>query len=56
MMNLRILSNPSFYHLEGAYKAMQEILDLDGDLDIAAISFFPVNAAYPEESFVVLGK
>ena len=43
-----------FYHLNGAYKAMPRDYDLDGDLDIAAISFFPDYASYPEESFVYL--
>ena len=28
--------------------------DMDGDLDIAAISFFPDYLRYPEESFVYL--
>ncbi len=28
--------------------------DLDGDLDIAAISFFPDYLRYPEESFIYL--
>ncbi len=43
-----------FYALNGAYKAMANDYDLDGDLDIAAISFFPDYARYPEESFVYL--
>ena len=43
-----------FYQLNGAYKAMPRDYDLDGDLDIAAISFFPDYANYPEESFVYL--
>lgn len=43
-----------FYPLNGAYKAMANDYDLDGDLDIAAISFFPDYARYPEESFVYL--
>ncbi|KQS26870.1 VCBS repeat-containing protein [Dyadobacter sp. Leaf189] len=43
-----------FYHLNGAYKAMARDYDLDGDLDIAAISFFPDYARYPQESFVYL--
>lgn len=43
-----------FYQLNGAYKAMPADYDLDGDLDIAAISFFPDYASYPEESFVYL--
>ncbi len=43
-----------FYHLNGAYKATAHDFDLDGDLDIAAISFFPDYSSYPEESFVYL--
>jgi len=43
-----------FYQLNGAYKAMARDYDLDGDLDIAAISFFPDYYSYPEESFVYL--
>mgnify|MGYP003670363546 CR=1 FL=1 len=43
-----------FYQLNGAYKAMPRDFDLDGDLDIAAISFFPDYLGHPEESFVYL--
>lgn len=43
-----------FYQLNGAYKAMVRDYDLDGDLDIAAISFFPDYVRYPEESFIYL--
>ncbi|OOG69338.1 VCBS repeat-containing protein [Algoriphagus sp. A40] len=43
-----------FYQLNGAYKAIPRDFDLDGDLDIAAISFFPDYIRYPEESFVYL--
>lgn len=43
-----------FYPLNGAYKAMANDYDQDGDLDIAAISFFPDYGQYPEESFVYL--
>ena len=43
-----------FYQLNGAYKAMARDFDLDGDLDIASISFFPDYYRYPEESFVYL--
>ncbi|MBN8860810.1 MAG: VCBS repeat-containing protein [Sphingobacteriales bacterium] len=43
-----------FYQLNGAYKAIVRDFDLDGDLDIAAISFFPDYRRYPEESFVYL--
>ena len=43
-----------FYPLNGAYKAVARDFDLDGDLDIAAISFFPDYIRHPEESFVYL--
>ncbi len=43
-----------FYQLNGAYKAMANDYDLDGDLDVAAISFFPDYVSCPEESFVFL--
>lgn len=43
-----------FYQMNGAYKAMVRDFDLDGDLDIAAISFFPDYVRYPEESFIYL--
>ena len=43
-----------FYPMNGAYKAMVRDFDLDGDLDIAAISHFPDYVNYPEESFIYL--
>lgn len=43
-----------FYQMNGAYKAMARDYDLDGDLDIASISFFPDYIRYPEESFIYL--
>ncbi|MFT3702558.1 MAG: VCBS repeat-containing protein [Agriterribacter sp.] len=43
-----------FYQMNGAYKAMVRDFDMDGDLDIAAISFFPDYVRYPEESFIYL--
>ena len=43
-----------FYQMNGAYKAMVRDYDMDGDLDIAAISFFPDYVQYPEESFIYL--
>lgn len=43
-----------FYQMNGAYKAIARDYDLDGDLDIAAISFFPDYRRYPEESFIYL--
>jgi hypothetical protein len=41
-----------FYHLNGAYKAIARDFDKDGDLDVAAISFFPDYDHSPRESFV----
>lgn len=43
-----------FYQLNGAYNAIPLDFDLDGDTDIAAISFFPDFQTSPEESFVYL--
>ncbi len=43
-----------FYQLNGAYKAIPRDYDSDGDLDIAAIAFFPDYISSPEESFVYL--
>lgn len=43
-----------FYQLNGAYGAVAKDFDLDGDIDIAAISFFPDYKNSPEESFVLL--
>ncbi|MFS4418042.1 FG-GAP repeat domain-containing protein [Maribacter sp. 2307ULW6-5] len=43
-----------FYPQNGAYKSMARDFDLDGDLDIASISFFPDYLNAPEESFVYL--
>lgn len=43
-----------FYPLPGAYKAIPADFDGDGDLDIAAISFFPDFENAPEEGFVYL--
>lgn len=43
-----------FYPLNGAYKTLANDYDLDGDLDIAAISHFPDYRDRPEESFVYL--
>ena len=41
-----------FLHLNGAYNAIVEDFDQDGDTDIAAISFFPDWVNTPEEGFV----
>jgi len=43
-----------FYQQNGAYKALPRDYDMDGDLDIASISFFPDYVNAPEESFVYL--
>jgi len=48
------LTEQSFIPLNGAYAAKVLDFDLDGDLDIAAISFFPDYADHPEEGFVFL--
>jgi hypothetical protein len=43
-----------FFPLHGAYKAVARDFDGDGDLDIAAVSFFPDYESSPRESFVYL--
>lgn len=43
-----------YYPMNGAYKALARDFDQDGDLDIAAISFFPDYKDSPKESFVYL--
>ncbi len=43
-----------FYPLNGAFAARARDFDLDGDLDLAAISFFPDYKDNPRESFVYL--
>ncbi|MEH6681021.1 MAG: VCBS repeat-containing protein [Sediminicola sp.] len=43
-----------FYPLNGAYKAVARDFNGDGNLDIAAISYFPDYLDHPEESFVYL--
>ncbi|MEO9894092.1 VCBS repeat-containing protein [Aurantibacter sp.] len=43
-----------FFQQNGAYKAIPNDYDLDGDLDIASISYFPDYLNAPEESFVYL--
>jgi hypothetical protein len=41
-----------FFALYGATQAQARDFDGDGDLDLAAIAFFPEYAAAPEEGFV----
>ncbi len=43
-----------FYPLHGAFKAKAADFDQDGDLDIAAIAYFPDYESRPEESFALL--
>lgn len=43
-----------FYQLNGVYKVIPFDYDADGDIDIAAISFFPDFYGNPNESFVYL--
>jgi hypothetical protein len=43
-----------FYPLYGAYGVQSGDFDLDGDIDLAVISFFPDFKQRPEESFVYL--
>lgn len=43
-----------FFPVHGAFKAMAKDFDKDGDLDIAAIAFFPDKLHQPQESFVYL--
>lgn len=43
-----------FFHMNGAFKALAEDFDEDGDLDIVAISMFADYKDRPEEGFVYL--
>lgn len=43
-----------FYPINGAFKAIARDFDMDGDIDLAVISFFPDYARSPEEGFVYL--
>ncbi|SHM34671.1 Repeat domain-containing protein [Cyclobacterium lianum] len=47
-------SEEFFYPLNGAYKAVPADFDQDGDVDIAAIAFFPDYENAPEKSFIYL--
>jgi hypothetical protein len=42
----------AFLAVNGAYKALARDFDMDGDADIAVISFFPDYDKHPEESFI----
>ncbi len=44
----------TFFQMYGVIKSLARDFDGDGDLDIAAISFFPDYAANPQKSFVYL--
>jgi len=43
-----------FYPIYGVTRVLAEDYDLDGDLDFAAMAFFPEYGNSPEESFVLL--
>ena len=43
-----------FFPINGCYKAIARDFDKDGDLDIAAISYFPDKKTQPSEGFVFL--
>ncbi len=43
-----------FYPMNGCYKAVARDFDGDGDMDLAAVSFFPDYVKSPKESFVYL--
>jgi hypothetical protein len=45
-----------FYPINGCFKALGRDFDKDGDIDIAAISFFADYANQPEEGFVFLNN
>jgi hypothetical protein len=47
-------SQKYFYHINGCFDAVARDFDLDGDVDIAAISFFADYQTRPEEGFVFL--
>jgi len=47
-------SQKYFFPMHGCFKAIARDYDNDGDLDIAAISFFADYINHPEESFIYL--
>lgn len=44
----------TFFPINGAYKAIARDFDKDGDIDIAAIAYFPDRKNQPQEGFVYL--
>ncbi len=46
--------NKFFFPINGCYKAVARDFDLDGDLDISAVSFFADYKNQPKEAFVYL--
>ena len=50
----QVFEQAFFYPMPGAYGAIAEDYDQDGDLDIAAISFFPDFVNTPESGFLYL--
>jgi hypothetical protein len=47
-------SQKYFFPINGCYKALARDFDMDGDMDIATISFFPDEKNQPQEAFVYL--
>jgi hypothetical protein len=47
-------SQKYFFSINGCYKALARDFDMDGDMDIATISFFPDEKNQPQEAFVYL--
>ena len=47
-------SKEYFFPINGCYKAIARDFDLDGDLDIVSISYFPDYENQPQEGFVYL--
>jgi len=49
-----LFSEYYYYSMNGAFKAMAEDYDLDGDLDIICISYFPDYEHTPQEGIIYL--